>query len=431
MKTGIIVAIIVLVLGIIGGVFIYHNLYVEKSHNILLLSVDTVRYDRLGYAGHSRPVSPNIDRLAEEGVIFPNAISQSGWTIPSMATILTGEYPKDHGATALQWRIDKRLPTLADILKKHGYDTHGYVSHVFLKPEYGFSKGFVKFDYSVLRYGNPHKVATSKRLSDLALKSLREIREPFFLWMHYFDPHFLYLSHKKWAYFGDSVIDRYDQEIAFTDYHIGRLLDYLRKSRLYSRTIVIFTSDHGEEFGEHGGQDHDTSYQEVIRVPLIIRAPFLKPKVSPLVAEQIDLLPTILAMLNIEPTEDYPGKNLFGSIEANRPVFVERDWPPEFEQRTVIHDDHKLIRIRKTNTRRTPPSSPTFGGNTNLRPGTVMFDLSLDPSEEEDIFSEGNPKAKEILAMLTAHFARASTPVEKVEVDEEMRQKLRSLGYIR
>ena len=225
----------VIVPGIIAVALMSCNLLARKPYNIVFLSVDTVRHDHLGYAGDSRPVSPTIDGLAKEGVVFPNAYSQSGWTLPSMATIFTGRYPKDHGATDFHRRIGTQLPTLASILEKHGYDTRGYVSHIVLKPKYGFHKGFMKYDYAVLDYGNPHNVATSKQLTDLALMSLRDIKEPFFLWVHYFDPHFVYLSHTQWASFGNSDVDRYGQEIAFTDYHIGRLLSDLRQSNRLTR----------------------------------------------------------------------------------------------------------------------------------------------------------------------------------------------------
>lgn len=421
---------VVVLLGMMVGLFFY-NPFANNPHNLLLLSVDTLRHDHLGYAGHSRPTSPNLDELAKEGVVFLNAFSQSGWTLPSMATILTGRYPQGHGATYFHRQIDKRLPTLATILREHGYDTRGYVSHVVLTPQYGFNKGFMEYDYSVLSSGNPHNVATSRELTDLALKSLEEIKEPFFLWVHYFDPHFKYLSHQKWAFFGNSDIDRYDQEIALTDYHLGRLLNHLRQSHLDSRTIVIFTSDHGEEFGEHGGQYHYTSYQEVMRVPLIIKAPFLRPGVNSLVAEQIDFLPTILEMLKIETAEDYPGKDLFGEVKDNRPVFIERDRPPGFKQRAVIHGDYKLIRIEETDVSKLPAASrATFSVPKNVHPGTFLFNLSLDPKEKKNIFSQDSLQAEKILAMLAAHFTGTGLPVEKVELDEEMRQKLRSLGYL-
>lgn len=420
----------VAILAIIAGV-IYCNPSVQKPHNVLLISVDTLRHDRLGYVGHFRPVSPHIDKLAEEGVVFRNAYSQSGWTLPSMATILTGKYPKDHGATALHRGMKRGLPTLASILREHGYDTRGHVSHILLTPKYGLDRGFCEYDYSVLRHGNPHNIATSKTLTDLALASLEQIEEPFFLWVHYFDPHFAYLCHDRWRAFGDTDVDRYDQEIAFTDYHIGRLIRSLRQSNLYKRTIIVMTSDHGEEFGEHGGKYHYTSYQEVLRVPLIIVAPFLKPGTSNVIAEQIDILPTILNMLGIEATGDFPGKDLWGDKKDNRPVFAERDRPPGFKQRTIIHGDRKLICIEEADTTNIPASSRVvFSEVKNVHPGVMMFDLPSDPAEKDNIFSQGDPTAETLLAILAAHFSGADLPTEEIQLDEETREKLRSLGYL-
>jgi arylsulfatase A-like enzyme len=430
MKFRIIIVSIIILAAIVAGILLY-NPSSDKPYNVLLVSVDTLRPDRLGYVGHQRQTSPNIDKLAKEGLVFTNAYSQSGWTLPSMATILTGRYPKDHGATDFHWGMNKRLPTLASILREHGYDTRGYVSHLVLTPRYGLNKGFGKYDYSVLNYGNPHYVATSSQLTDLVLRDLRDIEEPFFFWVHYFDPHFEYLSHQHWAHFGNSPIDRYDQEIAFTDYHIGRILSYLRQLDLYDNTIIIFTSDHGEEFGEHGSKYHYTCYEEILRVPLIIKAPFLEPGISTTVAEQIDFLPTILAMLNIEPVKDYPGRNLLVETQDDSVVFIERDRPPGFKQRAVICGRHKLIRIEATDIEKIPPNSrATFSEVENVKPGIFMFDLSRDPNEQESIFSPGNGRAEKLLAILAAHFAGQKMPTQEIEIDEEMRRKLRSLGYI-
>ena len=138
--------------------------------------------------------------------------------MPSLATMQTGRYPKDH--CAVFWRssrVDKNLPTLASILEENGYENHAFVSHVALSPKTGLDKGFLTYDYSVLNVGNPHLVSTAKNLTDLAISKLSETDEPFFLWIHYFDPHFEYINHEPWIY-GEEDLDRYDSEIAHTDY---------------------------------------------------------------------------------------------------------------------------------------------------------------------------------------------------------------------
>ncbi len=405
----------------------------NKQYNVLLLCVDTLRPDHLGYNGYSRSTSPAIDQLAAQGVRFQTHYSVSGWTLPSMATILTGQYPRDHGATDFHWPMAPDLPTMASILKKAGYDTRGYVSHVLLKPSFGFAEGFNFFDYSVLNVGNPHEVSTGKELTNLVIDDLPKIKKPFFMWVHYFDPHALYLPHEPWAYFGNTDIDRYDQEIAFDDSQNALLIDELKRRRMYDDTVIVFFSDHGEEFGEHGGDYHETLYNEVLFSPLVIVAPSLKPGLNPTIVEQIDFLPTILGLVKVAAPPGLPGKDLFGTPVGPRPVFLERDRPWPWVLRGVIDGNHKLFVVEVADSARIPVGSRgNFGEVKNVIPGIYMFDLSRDPGELHNLYTESNPRAKELLALLARQFA-APRPkrVHPVEVDEELNKKLRSLGYIR
>jgi arylsulfatase A-like enzyme len=400
--------------------------------NVLLISVDTLRPDRLGCYGHDRNTSPTIDALARDGVRFDNAYSVAGWTLPAMATVLTGLYPRDHGATDFHWALDPAVPTMAGRLRRLGYDTRGYVSHVILEPRYGLAEGFASYDYSVLNVGHPHDVSTGEPLTDLAIADIRNLQEPFFLWVHYFDPHFEYLAHPKWKQWGNGELDRYDQEIAHTDAQIARLLD--RLGRRLDNTIVIFTSDHGEEFGEHGARFHYTLYQEVMKVPLIIKAPGLGPGVSDAIVEQVDLMPTLLSLLPEEPEEpDLPGHNvLTEAASGDRPVFFERDRPPPYKQRGVLLGDYKLFVIEMADTASIPVTSRgTHVPITNVHPGVYMYDLSADPLETRNIFNETHPKTRELVSLLVEHFAAQPATAREVEVDESTADKLRSLGYIR
>ena len=401
--------------------------------NVLLISVDTLRPDRLGCYGYSRPTSPAIDRLAGEGTLFTEAYSQAGWTLPSMATILTGRYPKDHHAIDFNYSLDPSLPTLASLLKERGYDTRGFVSHVLLGAKYGLDRGFVHFDDSVLNRGDPHKISTSKELTELALRDLKSLKEPFFVWIHYFDPHFAYLPHPQWASFGDTDSDRYDQEIAYTDSFVGQLLDFFRKKASWKRTLVVFTADHGEEFGEHGGEYHETCYQEVLRVPLILRVPGSASARQAARTEQIDLMPTILDYLHIPLPGPLPGRDLLATAGPQHPTFVERDRPPGFRQRCLLDGPLKLIRVEPRDTTLIPLESRTeYSEVHNLFAGTYLYDLDEDPKEQVNLFAEGDPRGEKLLAELAAQFlGTAAIPKGNVVVDQEMREKLRSLGYIR
>ncbi len=400
----------------------------DAPPNLVLITVDTLRPDRLGCYGHSRPTSPAIDALAAEGVVYSHAYSQSGWTLPSVATILTGQYPRDHGATDFHWSLDVSLRPLASILRRAGYDTQGYVSHVMLTPTYGIGDGFANFDYSVLNIGHPHDVATADDLTDLALQGLRDADKPYFLWVHYFDPHFEYLSHPAFSKFGTGPLDRYDGEIAHTDYHISRLLRQIDDKN----TVIVFTSDHGEEFAEHDGQYHYTLYDEVMRVPLIIKAPGLLPGKDDTVVEQTDLLPTILSLLGVEHTADLPGRDLLSGAPDDTPMFIERDRPPPWRQRGVIKGDHKLFVIEMQDSTTIPPASRgTEVPVRNVKPGIYMYNLKDDPRERTNIYSESDPTALELLGLIAGHFSTSKYKENKVELDADLIKKLKSLGYLR
>ncbi len=425
-------AFVLLIIGV--GVLVHFSTKERKETrpNVLLICMDTLRRDHVGFMGYDRPVSPNLDALAAEGAVFTNAYSQSGWTMPSMGTIFTGLYPHAHGATDFHRAMNRRLPTLASVLRDNGYDARAFVSHVLLTAEYGFNKGFVEYDYSVLRIGHPHNTSTATRLTELAIADLDKLQEPFFMWVHYFDPHFEYLSHEEWASFGDEDVDRYDQEIAHTDREIGKLFAALEARGMRNNTIVVFTSDHGEEFREHGGDFHYTSYQEVMQVPLFIAGPGVERGERTVMAEQIDFLPTILTLLGIsEMPEGLPGKDILDPAAEDRPVFMERDRPPGHHQRAIIDGDFKLIAVALSDTNLIPwASRGTFAEVLNVHNDTYVFDIATDPGETENIYAPGTEPTDELLAKLAAFMEDRGTESDAVEMDEATREKLRALGYV-
>jgi arylsulfatase A-like enzyme len=398
----------------------------KKPPNIVLITVDTLRPDRLGYGGNPRPVSPRIDRLASEGMVFTRANSVAGWTLPAVATMFTGRLPSDHGATDFHWSLDAALPTLASILRSNGYDTYGFVSHVMLTPSYGMGDGFSHFDFSVLNVGDPHEVTTSQQLTELARTGMRAAKEPWFLWVHYFDPHFKYIAHPRFD-FGGGEMDRYDSEIAFTDYHIDDLL----KAVDGGNTVVIFTADHGEEFGEHGSKYHYTLHDEVMRVPLIIKGPGIAAGRDDQPAQQTDFLPTILALAGIEGPAGLPGRNLLAPRDPAVPRFLERDRPPQWQQRGVIVGDHKLIVIEPADTTQVPPSSLNEEIRvSNVVPGIYLYDLARDPGEKTNLFSPADSTSLRLLGLVTRQFSAPRHHGAPVQVDRELLEKLRSLGYV-
>jgi len=398
----------------------------KKPPNIVLITVDTLRPDHLGYGGCKHPTSPSIDRLAKEGVVFTRATSVAGWTLPSMATILTGRYPSEHGATDFHWSLETSVPTLASLLRAAGYETYGFVSHIMLTPTYGMGEGFQHFDFSVLNVGDPHEVTTGEQLTELARQGMRGAKEPYFLWVHYFDPHFKYIDHDQF-HFGNTDQDHYDSEIAYDDYYIDELL----KSFDRGNTVVIFTGDHGEEFGEHGSVYHYTLHGEVMRVPLIIKGPGLAPRTDNQPAEQIDLMPTILALTGVPAPAGLPGHNLLSPRAAGEPQFIERDRPPQWMQRGVIRGNYKLIVVENADTAQVPPASRNEEIVVkNVVPGMYLYDMTRDPGEHNNLFSPTDSTSLKMLGLVTRHFSTATRHGAPVQVDEKLLEKLRSLGYV-
>jgi arylsulfatase A-like enzyme len=398
----------------------------KRPPNIVLITVDTLRPDRLGFGGNRRKTSPRLDRLAQEGVVFTRATSVAGWTLPAIATLFTGRPPSEHGATDFHWSLDASLPTLAGMLRSNGYDTYGFVSHVMLTPSYGMGDGFAHFDFSVLNVGDPHEVTTAQQLTELARTGTRGAKEPYFVWVHYFDPHFKYIAHDQFN-FGAGDMDRYDSEIAFTDYYIDELL----KAFDHGNTVVIFTADHGEEFGEHGSRYHYTLHGEVMRVPLIIKGPGIAPRTDDQPAQQIDFLPTMLTLAGIEAPAGLPGHNLLAPRDPRVPQFLERDRPPQWQQRGVIQENRKLIVIEAADTTDVPPASLNEEIRvSNVRPGIYLFDLERDPGEQTNLFSDTDSTSLRLLGLVTRQFSAPRHHGAPVQVDEELLEKLRSLGYV-
>jgi arylsulfatase A-like enzyme len=423
--------------GLLSLVFMIFSVLVGCSDpigpaNVVLITVDTLRPDRLHYNGYARPTSPALDQLAAEGLVFPISYSVSGWTMPAIASILTGRYPKDHLATDFRLAIDSGTPTLAELLKHQGYTTKAYVSHFMLNEGNGFARGFDVFDVSVIAKGSPHNSSSSKEITDLALAGIRDAQSPYFIWAHYFDPHFEYLVQPAFSLFGTSEGDLYDQEIAFTDLHIGRLLDELEDDN----TIVIFTADHGEEFGEHSGSYHYTLHDEVMRTPFIIKAPMLRADergvdVETGVVEQTDIVPTLLALLGIEADPKLPGRDLLKAAEPGRPAFFERDRPPPWRQRGVRVGDRMLFVVDEYPMESIPRSKRgTHVPVLNVKPGTYLYDLASDPEERINLYDENDAKSLELLGLVAAHFQDSRSPTSEIELDEKTREKLRALGYI-
>jgi arylsulfatase A-like enzyme len=383
--------------------------------NVVFIVVDTLRADHLGCYGYTRPTTPNLDRLARQATVFERAYSHSPWTMPSVASMFTSLPPRDHGIVSWEQRLPLAHLTLAEHLRTHGFRTAGIVSHVILRPEYNFDQGFEYYEDAVLEEGNPVDISSSAEVSDAAISWLHEeARAPFFLWLHYFDPHARYLQHPFPAY-GSRPVDRYDSEIRHVDEQLGRVLDALRALELWDDTVIVFVADHGEEFRDHGGTEHSTTlYDELVRIPLIVHVPGFAPQRVESVVSESDIAPTLCRLLDLPVPTRFGGRSLAFDetsfrVEQDRTVFMET--LRKADKRGVRYGRWKLIHDRETGKR-------------------MLFDLEEDPSERRNVIEEHPAVAESLERAIAEHYARERTPVEERALPDRLREQLEALGYL-
>jgi arylsulfatase A-like enzyme len=452
---------------------------------VLLISIDTLRADHLGIYGYPRPTSPVIDGLGREGVVFEDANSTSPWTLPAHASMLTGLYPNRHGAIGGGRRLHETIPTLATVLASRGYRTAAAVNSIRVGRLYGLSRGFQEFLY-VEEVAD--RVSPSTWITDRGLEWMREFRDDrLFLFLHYFDVHSNYTSlpeHERrfvapydgkadgsaaqlflfgldpklldecranpeqeacrtWARaridpsvarieFDEAdrrhLIDLYDAGVRQMDAELGRLFDSLRREGLLDECLLILTSDHGEEFLDHGGVSHShTQYQELLQVPLILRGPGIPAgtRVATPVT-LVDVVPTVLAALGEQAPIEPDGFDLaplwrggVGSHDSDgESPFRERHLFAEADSRQGVSNVTRSIRRGR------------YKLHVNrLTGGTELYDLERDPGEQTDI-AEREPAV--VAALHEALLSRTgSAPQgETVELSSEDIEQLRSLGYL-
>jgi len=412
--------------------------------NIVLISIDSLRADHLGAYGYRRATSPNIDAVAREGAVFETVMSPTSWTLPAHMTMLTSLPPEKHGVITDRLRLAHRVETLPQRLHRAGYETAGFVSATYLDGLFGFNRGFdVYDDYSILRIAaeKSRTAITSGLVADRAIHWLqhRATSSPFFLFLHFYDVHYNYNPPPQFArkfdpsYRGavtgdiDSLprdlkprdlahlVALYDGEIAWVDANIGRVLATLPKN-----TIVVITADHGEEFLDHGQCGHyKTLYDEVLRVPLIVRYPG-RVAAGRRVQGQVRLMdigPTLFALAGIRTPRTHDQ-----TAARSLTCFLQPAKSPKVPSLPAFGDlrgeiaslrtgDAKLIRNLRTNQEE-------------------FYDLATDPGERHDMHVN-NEKADELRAILERWRSSANgTTASEIEIDGEQKESLRSLGYL-
>ena len=436
-----------------------------KIESVVLIGVDTLRADHLGLYGAKRPTSPALDQIAERARVFEHAYATAAWTLPSFASLLTGLDPAEHGAGIVlgqqadrEWdpeRIGNKertkiLPsgtTLSERLSAGGFKTFGVVQTPNLDPVYGFDRGFDIYEnYRFER----------RRRADAAVAIAFELidrhqDQPFFLFLHLIDPHLDYDAPTRFAGQFTNDIDAglelpvsvdnvnqlreespeqlsvktkfveaaYDEEIAYTDRQIARFLDGLNERGLEDETLVILTSDHGEEFFEHGGFEHGHSmHQELLRVPFMVWGPGVTPGRESAPISIADAAPTILEAVGLEVPDAGFGQSLWPMIDKSEPGDMDRLivaagtlYGPEL--RMAMRWPYKLIQNPKTGK-------------------LALFNLEKDPGEKNDLIETHRQLAQRLAAELDHRMISISSGPQRegVELDDEMIKNLRELGYV-
>jgi choline-sulfatase len=357
--------------------------------NLLLVTVDTLRAD-LGFMGYERPISPNLDKLAAKGTVFEHAYSLASYTGKSIGPTMIGKYPSEcrrDGAHFDTYYPDNVM--LAERLQSAGFHTMGVVSHWYFKPKYGLAQGMDVWDMSAMpadSAGDTDSSFSSDALSDAAIRLLSDpvnVTHRFFMWVHYFDPHALYVSHPEAPDFHKGATSwarpAYDGEVWFTDHHLGRLIDFIASQPWGKKTAIIVTADHGEAFEEHGMNWHGVDlWEPLVHVPLVVYVPGAKPRRVKVKRSLIDLVPTVLDLMGVQqpPDEELSGDSTASAIVGSddvlndeRDIFCDMPWGPNVSQhRAIIHGPTPGMKLMSE-------GGPVF----------LLFDLSRDPAEVDNL----------------------------------------------
>ncbi len=335
----------------------------QKPWNVLLITVDTVRYDHTSFGGykgtHGRDTTPRLAELVERSTSFTFAQAPSAGTMASIPAILTSKF--FHSGIALDENVRHNFPprikpenvTLPELMKQQGYVTGAVLSHDYFN-DWGLEQGIDHYDNEIGATHDAWRVSAD-RVTDRGLAWIaRHSSQKWFLWLHYLDPHSQYALHPGEPSFGSSQKDRYDGELRFTDKHIGRLLDELARLPGAERTIIVLTSDHGDAFGEHGFDGHAIAlFKEVIHVPLIFSVPDVPPRLVGGAVSNLDIVPTLAQLCGLDTRGlSFEGKSLVpqiftGQEEPTRTVFAETNYPAPL--RAAVNESWKLIYNMKGN----------------------------------------------------------------------------------
>jgi arylsulfatase A-like enzyme len=450
--------------------------------NIVLITFDALRPDHLGCYGYPRSTSPDIDRLAASSAVFTGAITAAPWTSASLASIMGSNYPTVHGLTDGEAIIDTRLPMLPEVLRRNGIKTGAFVNNPYLSgySGHGFERGYdvYRCDYSA-RHGIEEKYKGDRELTSDALGWMSKNRKrPFFLWIHYLDPHAPYLPPQPYAgmFTGDDLyakgaqapiskdqfkfgyisefhakhmgftrnvaayVARYDGQIRFINDQFARLLRGMKELGVLHDSVLILSADHGESMGENDWYfEHGMANETIVRVPLIINRPGEEKglKIGALVSLN-DIAPTVLDMEGIPPIPAWEGRSLLPLIagrgdKGREYVYGEGG---SMNQKFIRSSRYKLI-VKQANTTwpRVGFYKDIFGGKEEL---VELYDVAADPYETKNLVNEQPELASALRARLEEwkkdqqrkrDLFSGSGPT-RATFDAQTREQLKALGYI-
>lgn len=400
----------------------------KAPRNLLVVTLDTLRADRLGSYGYARAQTPRLDALASLGLRFEQATTVVPLTLPAHSSLFTGAFPAWHGVRDNGgFYLGDDQVTLAEVLRDRGFRTGGFVSAFVLDRRWGIGQGFERFfdEFDLDAFGDAPGLDTIQRPGaqtvEQAVSWFASDRErPFFAWVHLYDPHAPYEAPEPYrSRFPATMAGAYDAEIAATDAQVGRLLDALSVQDRLDDTLVVVLADHGEMLGEHGEQAHGFFvYDAAVRIPLIVAGPGVPARAIPDQVRIVDVMPTVLDLLGVAAPKGIQGVSLRPLARGERLGLVARSesWYPRYhygwsELASIQDGRFKYIRA----------------------PRPELYDLSTDPRETSDLSNRDPQRLAALDDALSAEIARTTSATAAKGpqvVDAETEERLAALGYV-